>query len=110
MLGGARTGPKRSGRLDHDVDSELLPRQREGIGLRQRAHLYAVDDDPSRVNCDLARERPVHRVVLEQMRERGGIDEIVDGDDLDVCILFVGGAEHAPADAAEAINRYSYWH
>ena len=101
---------KVSGRLDHDVDSELLPGQREGIGLRQRAHLNAVDDDASRVSCDLTREPSVDGVVLEQMRERGGVDEIVDGDHLDVCILLVGGAEHASADTAEAVDRYSYWH
>jgi hypothetical protein len=44
------------------------------------------------------------------MRERGGVDEIVDGDYLDVRILLVGGPEHAPADTAEAIDRYSNWH
>jgi hypothetical protein len=44
------------------------------------------------------------------MRKRRGIDQIVDGDHLDVGTLLVGGAKHAPADAAEAIDRYSYRH
>src|ERR1700733_914074 len=110
MLSGGGPGPKRSGGLDYDIDFELVPRQREGVGLRQRAHLDAVDDDASGVNRNLAREPPVDGVVSEQMRKRRGIDEIVDGDHLDVGTLLVGGAEHAPADAAEAIDRYSYRH
>jgi hypothetical protein len=42
------------------------------------------------------------------MRQRRGIDEIVDGDHLEVGTLLVGGAQHAAADAAEAIDGYSY--
>jgi hypothetical protein len=42
------------------------------------------------------------------MRQRRGIDKIVDGDHLDVGTLLVGGAQHAPADAAEAVDGYSY--
>src|ERR1700733_14588564 len=110
MLGGGGAGAKRSGGLDHDVDFKLLPGQREGVGFRQRAHLGAVDDDAFRVSRDLARKPPVDGVVLEQMRKRRGIDQIVDGDHLDVGTLLEGGAKHAPAHAAEAIDRYSYRH
>src|ERR1700733_1398478 len=110
MLGGGGAGAKRSGGLDHDVDFKLLPGQREGVGFRQGAHLGPVDEDAFRVSRDLAREPAVDGVVLEQMRKRRGIDEIVDGDHLDVGTLLVGGAKHAPADAAEAIDRYSYRH
>src|SRR3984885_5047898 len=110
MLSSGGAGAKRSRRLDYDVDFKLLPWQREGGGLRQRAHLDAVDGDAFRVHRDLAREPPVDGVVLEQMRKRRGVDEIVDGHHLDVGTLLVGGAKHAPAHAAEAIDRCSYRH
>src|SRR3984885_11074643 len=97
---GAGAGAKRSGGLDHDVDFEPLPWQREGVDLRQRAHLGAIDDDAFRVSRDLAREPAVDGVVLEQMGKRRRIDEIVDGDHLDVGTLLGGGAKHAPRDCA----------
>ena len=49
--------------------------------------------------------RAVHRVVLEQVRERLRVGEIVDGDELDVGnALLLGGADDLPADAAEAVD------
>ena len=38
------------------------------------------------------------------MRERGGVGHVVDGDDLEIGAALDGGAQHAPSDAAEAID------
>ena len=38
------------------------------------------------------------------MRERGGVGHVVDGDDLEIGATLEGRAQHAPSDAAEAID------
>ena len=37
-----------------------------------------------------------------------GVGEVVDGDDLEVGVLLVGGAQNAASDAAEAVDGDSY--
>ena len=44
MLRRACALAEEAGRLDHDVDSELLPRQFGGIRLGEDGDLHAVDD------------------------------------------------------------------
>ena len=60
---------------------------------------------------DLPVVAPVHRVVLEQVRQGGGIGEIVDGNEVEVSdALLLGGAKHLAADAAEAVDAYANSH
>ena len=57
--------------------------------------------------CDLALEAALRRVVLEQVGEVVGRDEVVDRDDFDLLAeqaLLDDGAEHEPPDAAETVD------
>ena len=65
---------------------------------------------PLVADLDGARERTVDRVVLEQVRERPGVRDVVDGDDLDVRVRLLRGAEDVAADAAEAVDPDAYGH
>jgi hypothetical protein len=61
--------------------------------------------------ADVAVELAMHRVVLEQVRERRGVREIVDGHKVDVgdALLF-RGTKHLAADTAEAVDANTYTH
>src|SRR6185369_9453966 len=52
-------------------------------------------------------ELPLRRVVLEQVRQVVGRDDVADGDHLDLLAeqpLLVEGPEHEPSDATETID------
>ncbi len=44
------------------------------------------------------------------MRERPGIHQIVDGDELEVGAAIVGGVQDAASDAAKAVDGDTYGH
>ena len=102
--GGVGTGAEAPGALDHDVDAELVPRQRGGLALRRGEDPVVVDLQVAVAVADRARKAAVDGVEGEQVRERGGVGHVVDGDDLEVGASFDGGAQHAPSDAAEPID------
>ena len=110
--GGLLAGGEQAGRLDHDVDSELLPRQRGGVALGEHPELLPVDLQRAVERAHRARVGTEDRVVLEQMRKRLRIGQVVDGDPLDVGRLGtrLGGAEHVAADPAESIDCDAYGH
>jgi hypothetical protein len=56
------------------------------------------------LRVDRAGVAPVDRLVGEQVRERGGVGDVIDGDDLDVGARLDGRAHDAAPDAAEAID------
>ena len=60
-----------------------------------------IDESPA---LDLAVVRAVRRVVLEQQGVHLGVDEVVDGDDLDVRGALDERLERLAADAAEAVD------
>ena len=94
-----------SGGLEHDVDAEVLPRQRRRILLGEDSDLVAVDGDRAVRRRDVALVRAVHRVVLEEVRERLRIGQVVDGDELDVGdTLLLRGAKHLSSDASKAVD------
>ena len=62
------------------------------------------------VDGDVLAEPAEDRVVLQQVRERLVVGEVVDRDDLDVGALRQGGAEEVAADAAEAVDAYADGH
>ncbi len=54
---------------------------------------------------DVALIRAMHRVVLEQVRERLRVGEVVHRDEVDVRdSLLLRGAKDLPSDAAEAVD------
>ena len=58
---------------------------------------------------DFVRQIAEDRIVLQQMRQRLGIGDVVDGDDFDGGIA-QGGAENVAADASETIDAYFNCH
>ena len=72
--------------------------------------LLAVDDERVAVDCDVALEAAVHRVVLQHVGQVVGLEQVVDGDDLDVVEVLHGGTEHHAPDAAEAVDANSDGH
>ncbi len=84
VLGGARAVGEEAGRLDHDVDAELAPRQRRRVALGEHlaARAPSTTSAPSR-DLHLARVGAEDRVVPEQVRERRRVGQVVDRDPLD---------------------------
>jgi hypothetical protein len=68
-----------------------------------------VDEDRAVLGTDLGRQVAVDGVVLEQVGQRLGVGQIVDGDDLDV-LRFQRGAEEHATDAPEAVDTNSNAH
>ena len=82
-LRGARAGAEPAGGLDHDIDPELRPGQPAGIVLGEDGD----PDSPTIMAPSATRpagKAAVDGVVAEEGSERGGVGDVVDGDDLDV--------------------------
>ena len=77
-------------RFEDDVHAEVLPRELRGILHRQHLERVAVDGDAVAAGLDVGVEVAEHGVVLEQVRQGGGIGQVVDRDEVDV------GLTHAP--------------
>ena len=93
VLGGSGAVAEQPGRLDDDVGADVAPRQRSGIRLGEDRDLAVVDADGAVEHLDLARERPVDRVVAQQVREHLDVHHVVDADPLEVGALLVGRSE-----------------
>ena len=91
-------------RLEHDVDAEVAPGQRCRVALGQHLQLVAAGADHAVADLDLAGERAEHRVVLEQVRHRLRVAEVVDRDDLEVRAPLAAGTEEVAPDAPEPVD------
>ena len=89
--------------LEHQIDAELLPRELGGIALRDHTHRLPVEADAVLLRPHVAAERAVHRVVLEEMRERLRVGDVVHGDELEPALV-EAGAQDVSADAPETID------
>jgi hypothetical protein len=88
-----------------DFGAHFVPFQHRGIALLGQTDLVAVDDQMVAVHRNLALEAPMHRVVLKHVGQVIGLQQVVDGDDLDVAAeVLHRRAQHVAADAAEAID------
>ena len=99
-----------AGRLDDDVHAELAPRQLRRVTLGEDLDRGAADRDPVVGDRDVRRIATEDRVVLEQMRHRLHVAEVVRGDELDVGTCGVEGAVEVAADPAEAVDADTYGH
>src|SRR6185312_126540 len=97
-------------RLDHDLDPEVRPRQRARVTLGQHLDRRAVDDEPVVVVGDVAPEAAVHRVVLQEVGQRGRVGDVVHRHDLDALTAIVRGTKDVPADPAEPVDANPYAH
>ena len=100
----------RRGSVKKPVDSSTTstPRSPQGrfAGSRSRQHLHllAAGADDAVAERHLAGERAHRGVVLEEVRHRLRVAEVVDRDDLDVGAELLLRAEEVPSDAAEAVD------
>ena len=92
------------GRLDRDLDAEIGPGKVGGVALGEELDLVAVDGDRVLAGLDRDVEVAEHGVVLEQVRHRLRVAEVVRRHDLEVAALLELGAQEVPADAAEAVD------
>jgi hypothetical protein len=97
-------------RLDRDVDSEVAPRQLAGLSLGKHLELVAPGCDLSVRGLDTVREPPVVRVVLEQMRHRLRVAEVVDRDDVELAAALEKCAEEVAPDPPETVDANSCRH
>ena len=103
VLRGSFARGEQAGRLDDDVDAELVPRQRLRVALAEHAERRAVDAD--RVALDLDAGKPaVRRVVVEQVREDVRRREVVHGDDVELAAALQVRANEVAPDPAEAVD------
>ena len=110
LLGGGALGEP-SGALQYQLDAEVLPGK--FLRLLDGRHLerFAVHHEAVAFDLDRAREAPVHRVVLEQVGERLGIGDVVDGDELEVALIPEDGrAQHVAPDATEPVDAHTHGH
>src|SRR5690606_36328098 len=89
---------------------ELAPRELARLALAGDADLVAVDADAVLRRLDGARVDPVHRVVLQQVRERGVVGEVVDRHEVEICARLLRRAENAAADPAETVDSHTGCH
>ncbi|MNL55853.1 hypothetical protein D3C87_1792960 [compost metagenome] len=101
-LGLGRVGED-AGRLDDELRAELLPGDRGRVALGRDLDLAAVDDDGGVGVIDRAGVDAVDRVVLEEVRERLGVRQVVDADELELGVL-EADAQHLATDATETVN------
>jgi hypothetical protein len=98
-------GEEQAGRLEHDVGADFVPLQLRRVALLRQADLLAVDDQRVAFDRDFALEAAVHRVVLEHVGQVVGLEQVVDGNDLDVVLEVLHRcAQHVATDAAEAVD------
>ena len=82
MRGGLVAVGEQAGALEHHVDAEVLPGQLSGVAFAEYAHALAVYEQCLVTGRDFVPEGPVHGIVLEEVGERLGIGQVVDGDKL----------------------------
>ena len=90
--------------LEHDVDAVLAVGQLAGIALGRDGDALAVDDHRVLSGLDLAVEDAVDRVVLEEVRERRRLVDVVEQGHLEVRPALDGSAQDVAADASEPVD------
>src|SRR5690606_23963414 len=91
--------------LHDDVDAEVAPGEVRRVPLGEDAEPVALNDEVVVLGPDVAGEAAVDGVILEQVRQRGRVREVVDGDDVEVAgAALQDGAEDEAADAPEPVD------
>jgi hypothetical protein len=90
--------------LEHDVDAQVLPGQLGRVPLAEYADGLPVYDESLVPRRDVARQGPVHRVVLEEMGECLGIGEVVDGHELKPAAVLERGPQDVTTDAPKTVD------
>ena len=78
---------ERAGALEHELDAELLPRQFQRVAIPQRPQLAAGDDEMASFDDHGFRVAAVHGVEAKQVGEVLDVDQVVDGDQLELRLV-----------------------
>ena len=101
-------------RLQHHIDAQVLPRQRRRIPHRQTLEPLAVDHDVLIGRRHLIGQPTQDRVVLQQVRQRRVVGDVVHRHDLDVRrprhLLRIHRPPEVAADPPEPVHAYSHGH
>src|SRR6185437_14826436 len=111
--GGIVTGTELAGRLDNQIDVEVTPRQHSWVALLEQRHSPTVDEQGAAGRANVPVERAERRVVLEQMRQRRGVPQVVDPNDDDALVeepSIEEAAQIVTADTAEPVDRHTVGH
>src|SRR5690606_35974549 len=95
---------KPPGRLDDDIDAEIAPRQRGRILLLEHLDRPLANLDLVAVVADGFLETPCHGVVLEQVRKRVVVGEVIDRNKLEIAPLCECCSIEIAADSSEAVD------
>src|SRR5580658_934216 len=98
-----------AGRLDDDLRSDGIPGQSGGIFFFEDFYDFAIDRNAVGSGGDFIGQVAEDGIVLEQVGERLGIGEIVDGDEVEVLVR-ERGAKNVASDASKSINADFYGH
>ncbi len=99
-----------AGRFEHDVDAQVTPGDRTGVAFGEQLDLLPTRADDAVARLDGAVDRAERRVVLEQVRHRRLVAEVVRCDDLDVRLAVELRPEEVPSDPAEAVDAHTNRH
>ena len=105
MLGGVLLVGEPAGGFHHDLHAERAPVELGRILHGENLDALSADDDRIAIHLHLFVELAEDGIVLQQVRQRLGVGEIVGGDKFDVGMM-QAGADHIAADAAEAVDAY----
>jgi hypothetical protein len=95
--------------LDDDLGADRLPGDQRRVFLGEDDELVFADLDALLGRGNLLFEVAEDRVVLQQVRERLGVRDVVDGHEVYVGVAHAR-AEHVAPDAPEPINSNFYRH
>ena len=94
VLGGVVSGRKQPGRLEHDLHTEVAPREGRRVTLGQDLERAVSDADPVALERHRLVQIPQDRVVFEQVGERFRAGDVVDGYELKLTVVL----ERRPQD------------
>src|SRR5699024_2050187 len=97
------------GLADH-VDVRVGPRRLGRVTLGQDLDGLGGITDEVLADLEISLEGAENGVVLEQVRERLGVGEVVDRDDFDVAATSGDRAPEIAADPTEAVDAYTDGH
>ena len=108
--GGEVPGGEPAGGLDHDVHTELAPRQRLHLGLGEQAHAPVAHHHGVAVEGHGDVEAAEDRVPGEQAGEGRRWPQVVHGDHLEVELRSPRGAQQRSTRATEPVDTNPYRH
>ena len=101
---------EKASRLDHHVNTQLLPRQLGWVSFRKHLQLLAIDHDAVIGRCHRVGKHTHHRVVLQQVSHRLFVAQVVDSDDVDIGPVFLHRPPKAAPNTTKTVDAYTYCH